>query len=130
MLLLAPGLAFAGAYKCVVDGKTTYSQYPCGKNAQEVPNQIVVVPAQRPVDISPSRPAGGAPAGAAPAQQNGAPESPATADAGGDCKARMQRYLDAQDCFNRFRKTGGTFTGDSSACPNVPYPGDCTAPPF
>ncbi len=127
ILLLSPAVVFAGTYKCVVEGRTTYSGQPCGKNAQEVPNQIVVVPAQ-PVGASVGRtPVGNtapAAAGASPAQQ-GAPANAAGGDAN-DCKARMQRYLDSQDCFNRFRRQGGAFTGDSSECPNVAYPSDCT----
>ncbi len=47
ILLLSPAVSFASAYKCVVDGKTLYSQLPCGKTAQQVPEQIVVMPAQK-----------------------------------------------------------------------------------
>ncbi len=136
ILLLSPALALASVYKCVVGDKTTYSQLPCGKNAQEVQNQIIVVPARKmPEDKSPARaPGGTAPAAnatpaanAAPARQN-ASAATATAEPGSDCKARMQRYLDAQDCFNRFRRKGGAFTGDTSECTDVPYPNDCTTP--
>ncbi len=128
ILLLSPAAVFAGTYKCVVEGKTIYSGQPCGKNAQEVPNQIVVVPAQ-PVERSAVRtPIGNtapAAAGASPAQQ-GAPANAAAGDGANDCKARMQRYLDSQDCFNRFRRQGGAFNGDTSECPNVAYPNECT----
>lgn len=38
LLLLLPGIAAATAYKCVDNnGGTTYSEKPCGKNAQVVP---------------------------------------------------------------------------------------------
>lgn len=122
ILLLSPAVVLAGAYKCVVDGETTYSQFPCGKNAREVPNQIVVVPA---VQVPVAKSAARTPAANAPAAQDATPQ-PATAESASDCKARMQSYLDAQDCFNRFRRRGGALTGDSSECPNVAYPSDCT----
>lgn len=35
-LSMVPCLVYAGAYKCVVEGKTTYSQIPCGENAEVV----------------------------------------------------------------------------------------------
>ncbi len=36
ILCMLPIHATAGIYKCVVDGKTTFSQRPCGDDAQEV----------------------------------------------------------------------------------------------
>ena len=32
-LMLMPALSTAGVFKCVVDGKTTYSQRPCEEGA-------------------------------------------------------------------------------------------------
>ncbi len=36
LLSLIPFVATAGIFKCVVDGKTTFSQRPCGDDAQEI----------------------------------------------------------------------------------------------
>lgn len=52
-LMLMPALSTAGVFKCVVDGKTTYSQRPCEEGAQQaqvstaVPTRAPAVPAKQ-----------------------------------------------------------------------------------
>ncbi len=38
--LSAPGLAFGGAFKCVENGHTIYSEKPCGTDSQPVPERV------------------------------------------------------------------------------------------
>ncbi len=128
IFLLLPGLVSASVFKCVTGGKTIYSQHPCGENARQVENQIVVVPAQMPSTTESSSRRNGSEAGPSSTtpKQDAASAPRATTTAGSDCKARMQQYLDAQACINQYRIKGGTLKPEAfERCPEAKYPQDC-----
>ncbi len=49
LCFIFPGVASAGAFKCVENGRTVYSEAPCGDTAQAVPARVGGLP--RPVSI-------------------------------------------------------------------------------
>ncbi len=127
ILLLLPGLVSGSVFKCITNGKTIYSQHPCGENSRQVENQIVVVPAQMPsTGESSSRRAGSEATSSGAAKQDAASAPRATTTAAADCKARIQQYMDAQTCFNQYRVKGGALKPEAAEnCPDAKYPQDC-----
>ncbi len=51
--LLAPGVAFGGAFKCVENGHTIYSEKACGADSQPVPERVAGLPHPVSVDGKP-----------------------------------------------------------------------------
>ncbi len=121
ILLLSPCLAFAGVYKCLVNGQVNYMSQPCGEVAQPVENKLVVIPAQKLSDRETAR------IRARRAGEPGTSASAPSATAGKtDCQSRMQQYNDAQACFAKSRINARQFKQEAyETCPDVPYPSDC-----
>ncbi len=130
VLLLSPAVVVAGPYKCMAGGQVTYSQFPCGTDAQSVPNSLSGIAdapgtASTGAAMPPSQTK--ADTGDAPAQ----PERPASGQPGveerkADCRARYQQYRDSVACFAPYWR--GTHL-DSEAynhCTEVKQPTDCS----
>lgn len=128
LLLLSPLLAVAGPYKCMVAGQATYSQYPCGADAQQVPNSLAGVADASPAAGSPAAPGQNkADAGNAPAQ----PKPPASGQLGveerkADCHARYQQYRESLACFAPYWHGTHLDVEAYSHCTEVKQPTDCS----
>lgn len=134
ILLLMPSLATATTYKCVVDGQTTYSQEPCGANAEEfqakkklsgVGTPTPVSGGQRSEESAPTR--NGRPGSA----EDGGHKPPAGQDSGDSqsCSARMKAYQDALACFEPYRHGTVIDTEAYKHCPSMSEPTDCMGSP-
>ncbi len=123
---LAPGLAAASTYKCVVDGKTTYSQEPCGANAQ----QVETSKALSGVGVATPAAAGGKVADT-PAERGKTPSAAPTGTQGAgerqtDCAARRQAYQASLACFARYRINANVMDPEAfKHCQTVAEPTDC-----
>jgi hypothetical protein len=134
MLLLPSALAFAASpaaavtYKCVIKGVTTYSQEPCGTDAQKVDTTDALSGVGVPTPVSagsPNRPAPPPPA-PAPAATGGASSSDTTDS--NSCAARMKAYQDSLACFAPYRRSATVTDPEAfTHCKSVPEPTDCLA---
>ncbi len=128
-LLLAPGIALASPYKCMVGGQSTYSQFPCGADAQQVPNRLSGVqdaPAlEQAASTTPAVP-DQPDAGSAASSPNAASGQLDVMERKADCRARNQRYLDSLACFAPYRH--GTILDPEAFnhCQVVKQPTDCS----
>jgi Domain of unknown function (DUF4124) len=129
-LLLAPALAAATTYKCVVDGKTTYSQEKCGKDAEKVEakGKLSGVNKATPIapDMSSDRPAHARDEAASAS----APAAAGSSDtqAANDCQTRLAAYRESQACFGRYRINADVMDPEAfKQCKTVPEPTDCLA---
>jgi len=125
-LVFAAGPAAAVTYKCVIKGVTTYSQEPCGTDAQKVNTKDalsgVSVPTPVPAGTQ-NKPAAPAPRPAA----GGAANSTDTADSN-SCAARMKAYHDSLACFAPYRHSANVTDPEAyNHCKSVPEPTDCLA---
>lgn len=125
-LLLAPALAAATTYKCVVDGKTTYSQETCGKNAEEVHAKGKLSGVTQPTPAGPGLDtrARSTPAPAAKETSDAKRAEPAA----NDCQSRLAAYRESEACFGRYRINANVM--DPAAyknCKTVAEPTDCLA---
>lgn len=96
-LAFAPGLASATTYKCVSKGVTTYSQEPCGKDAQKVDTKDALSGVGVPTPVPPP----GSLKTPAPVQRPAAkPAKPADDNS---CAAKMKAYQESLACFAPYR---------------------------
>ena len=131
-LLLTPALAAATTYKCVVDGRTTYSQEKCGKDAEEVEAQGRLSGVNKATPAAPNVNTG-TPAGAGTAAASG-PGTTNSSDAqdanqtGTDCQSRLAAYRASEACFGRYRINANVMDPEAyNKCKAVPEPTDCLA---
>ncbi len=133
ILMLIPGMALAGTYKCVVDGKTTYSQEPCGANAEKMqPGKLLSgVGAAKPVPApgtgmkpaADTRSAASAPVAAQPPSG-----TPSVTEREESCAARLQAYQASMACFAPYRINANVMDPEAfKHCETVPEPTDCMA---
>jgi hypothetical protein len=130
-LAAAPGLAAAKTYKCVTDGKTIYSQEPCGANAQQVQTTKALSGVATPTAVPP---AGATSIHAAPRSDAASapapppPPTPSVTERSADCAARMRAYQESQACFAPYRINANVMDPEAfKHCTAVPEPTDCMA---
>ena len=123
-LVFAAGPAGAVTYKCVSKGVTTYSQEPCGTDAQKVDTKDALSGVGVPTPV----PAGTPNTAAAPRPAaRGAANSTGTADSN-SCAARMKAYQDSLACFAPYRHSANVTDPEAyNHCKSVPEPTDCLA---
>jgi hypothetical protein len=122
-LVLAAGPAAAVTYKCVIKGVTTYSQEPCGNDAQKVNTTDALAGVGVPTPV----PAGTAAAPAPRPAAKGGGTSTDTADSN-SCAARMKAYQDSLACFAPYRHNANVTDPEAyNHCKSVAEPTDCLA---
>ncbi len=131
-LATAPGLAAAKTYKCVTDGKTIYSQEPCGANAQQVQTTKALSGVTTPTAVPPAGttrvPAAPRDDAASAPAATPAPPTPSVDERSADCAARMRAYQESQACFAPYRINANVMDPEAfKHCTAVPEPTDCTA---
>ena len=125
--LLAPPLAAATTYKCVVDGQTVYSQEKCAQDAEEVDAKERLSGVSKPTSAPATNAEQPAHSGKEPAAGTKAPAK-ATDQAANDCQSRLAAFRESQACFGRYRINANVM--DPAAyknCQNIPEPTDCLA---
>lgn len=124
-LLLAPALAAATTYKCVIDGQTTYSQEKCAKDAEEVEAQGKLSGVNKVIPVAPGtrmpapvRSGAASAPGATQSEEKGAE----------DCQSRLAAYRESQACFGRYRINANVMDPEAfNKCKSIPEPTDCLA---
>jgi hypothetical protein len=129
-LLFAPLLASATTYKCVKDGRTTYSQESCGAEAEKLEAKDALSGVNQPTPVN-TEPRADVPA-QRPSETASAPAATHTSETGnanpgqGDCAARLQAYHDSQACFGHYRINATVMDPEAyKHCTSVPEPTDC-----